>query len=287
MSRPGAVGDLRSPHNGRVDAETEAGGQAAGDAADDATSGAGRESAPAAAAGPAPARPQAGPGPGVDPGTDSDTDTDTDTHADTDEADAAGAGPGTDDAAAGEDPALVAAQREERARRRLRQTARDMVISMAVVTVGVLALWLPFHRGTPDPVRTVDPASVVAGARSTEPWPVYAPVGLPATWRCTSARIDTALDGQDVVHLGYLTPDEKYVGLEQSATKALSFVSDATVQGRATGSRTVAGSTWTTYESDDGSHRSLVRQASGATYVVVGTASWDEIATFTTSLRAG
>jgi len=187
----------------------------------------------------------------------------------------------------GEDPALIAAQREERARRRLRQTARDMILSMLVVAAGVLVLWLPFHRSTPDPVKTVDPTSVIVGARATETWPVLAPVGLPATWRCTSARVDTALDGQDVVHLGYLTPDNLYVGLEQSATKALAFVTDATVSGRQTGSRDVGGTTWATYQSDDGTHRSLVRTADGATYVVVGTAPWDVIDKFATSLRPG
>ena len=188
---------------------------------------------------------------------------------------------------AGEDPALIAAQREERASRRLRQTARDMVLSMLVVAAGVLVLWVPFHHSTPDPVRTVDPAPVVAGARAAEPWPVLAPVGLPSTWRCTSARVDVALDGQDIVHLGYLTPDDMYVGLEQSATKAITFLTDATVSGRQTGSRVVAGTTWTTYQNDDGSHRSLVRTADGATYVVVGTASWEVLDTFTGSLRAG
>jgi hypothetical protein len=187
----------------------------------------------------------------------------------------------------GEDPALIAAQREERARKRLRQTARDMIISMLVVGAGVLALWLPFHRSTPDPVKVVDPTSVIQGARAAESWPVLAPVGLPSTWRCTSARIDTALDGQDIVHLGYLTPDDTYVGLEQSATKAISFVSDSTVSGRETGTRDVAGTTWTTYQNDDGTHRSLVRSASGATYVVVGTATWDVLDRFASTLQPG
>ena len=185
-----------------------------------------------------------------------------------------------------EDPEAIAEQREERARSRARQTARDMVISMVVVAAAVALLWFPFHRSTPDTVKTVDPTLVIAGARATEHWPVYAPVGLPATWRCTSARITTALDGQDIVHLGYLTPTDHYAGLEQSATKALTFVTDSTGGGRQSGTRVVAGTTWTTYESPDGSHRSLVRTANSVTYVVVGTGTWDEISTFTASLQA-
>jgi len=186
-----------------------------------------------------------------------------------------------------DDPAAVAALREERARSRLRQTVRDMTISMLVVAGAVVVLVAPWNRTTPDPVTVVDPSSMISGARDAEPWPVLAPVGLPSTWRCTSARITVAGDGQDVVHLGYLTPTTTYVGLEQSATKELGFVAEMTVGGRQTGSAVIDGVTWQTYESPDGKHRSYMRQADGATYVVEGRSSWADLTTFTDSLVAG
>ena len=183
-----------------------------------------------------------------------------------------------------EDPALVAAQREERASRRLRQTVRDMVLSMLAVFGVVLVIWLPSRlHGTPD-VATVDPSPVVSGARQSESWPVLAPVGLPADWRATSARIETAADGADIVHLGYLTPTSTYAGVEQSATKAVSFVRDATLHGHESGTSRIGGVAWTRYESDDG-HRSLVRTADGATYVVVGTGDWPQVEYFTSTLH--
>lgn len=187
-----------------------------------------------------------------------------------------------------EDPAEIAAQREERARRRLRQTARDMVISMLVVIGVVLLFWIPFRpHGDTGEVRTVDPTPVIEGARKAETWPVLAPVGLGAGWKCTSARIDVASDGQDIVHLGYLTPTSTYVGLEQSATKATSFVFDSTVKGREQGTVDVSGTTWTTYENDDQDHRGLVRTADGATYVVVGTGPFAQLEEFASKLQAG
>ena len=186
-----------------------------------------------------------------------------------------------------DDPAEIERQREERARKRLRQTARDMLISMLVVSGAVLLLVFPWNRGPSDPVKTVDPSAVIAGARAAESWPVLAPTGQPAAWRCTSARISTASDGQDVVHLGYLTPSTEYVGLEQSATKELTFVRDQTVKADKTGTQVIGSSTWTTYETADGTHRSLVLAQDGATYVVTGTATWDDLTTFTASLRAG
>ena len=186
-----------------------------------------------------------------------------------------------------DDPAEVARIREERASRRLRQTVRDMLLSMLVVTGVVLLLFLPWNHSQPDPVRVVDPNPVVTGARATEPWPVLAPVGLPSTWRCTSARIDTAGDGQDVVHLGYLTPATTYVGLEQSATKELAFVSEQTSGGVSAGSETIAGQTWQKLESPDGTQRSYVRSSGGVTYVVTGRADWTDLRAFTASLVGG
>jgi hypothetical protein len=186
-----------------------------------------------------------------------------------------------------DDPAAVAALRAERASRRMRQTFRDMLISMLVVSGAVVLLVAPWDRSQPDPVRVVDPTSVVTGARAAEPWPVLAPVGLPATWRCTIARVFTAGDGQDVVHLGYLTPGTTSVGLDQSATRELSFVRDQTVGGRPTGSAVISGVTWQKLESPDGKRRSLVRTADGVTYVVSGGASWADLTTFAASLVAG
>ncbi len=186
-----------------------------------------------------------------------------------------------------DDPAAVAAMREERASKRMRQTVRDMLISMLVVSGVVVLLVLPWNRGSSDPVRVVDPAPVVAGARAAEPWPVLAPQGLSADWRCTSARISTASDGQDVVRLGYVTPAATSAGLVQSATKEVAFVRDESVGGDAVGTVDVAGRTWQELESPDGTRRSLVRQVDGATYVVTGSASWADLQTFTASLVAG
>jgi len=186
-----------------------------------------------------------------------------------------------------DDPAEVARVREERASKRLRQTVRDMVVSMLVVTGGVLLLVAPWNRSAPDPVHVIDPTSVVDGARSAEPWPVLAPVGLPSTWRSTNARISTAGDGQDVVHLGWLTPSTTSAAIDQSATKELTFVREVTVDAQPAGSAQIDGATWQKLETTDGKRRAFVREADGATYVVSGGASWADLTTFADSLVAG
>lgn len=198
-----------------------------------------------------------------------------------------------DEAAAAEDArvaqerAAAAVERAERERKRLRQTVRDMILSMAVVAGVVLLLFQPWGRSTPDPVRTVDPTPVVSTARETADWPVLAPTGQPATWRATSARFEVAADGESVLQTGYLSPSTKYVGLAQSRTKETAFVRDRSGEGEPAGTATLGGVTWDRLETPDGKQRSLVRVDDGVTYVVTGQADWPEIEAFAASLKAG
>lgn len=186
-----------------------------------------------------------------------------------------------------DDPAAVAADREARQKKRLRQTVRDMLLSMLLVTGVVLVLVAPWNWNTPDPVREVDAAPVIAGAREAYDWPVLAPQDLPTSWRATSARIETAGDGQPVVVLGWVSPATEFVGLQQSPTQMTDFVSTATLKGVAGDDVTIGPDTWTRYVNGDETRRSLVRTGSGITYVVTGTGDWPEIEGFAATLRAG
>jgi hypothetical protein len=193
---------------------------------------------------------------------------------------------GPADDAEADDWEAVQAQRAEREKRRLRQTVRDMVLSMAVVTVVVLLLVAPWNWNTPDPVKEVDPTPVIAGAREQLDWPVLAPT-LPAGWRATSARIETADDGQPIVVLGYLSPDQEYVGLQQSDTRITDFAKDATLNGKPAGEVTIGGTAWERLVNPDETRRSLVSKDGDVTYVVTGTGSWAQVEGFTATLRAG
>jgi hypothetical protein len=95
-----------------------------------------------------------------------------------------------------------------------------------------------------------------------------------------------AADAQPIVHLGYLSPGTKYVGIEESATKVTSFVRDAVVGGQPSGSTTINGQVWQRYVSPDGTQKSLVQSSSDVTYVVNGQADWPDIEAFVKSLSS-
>ncbi len=174
-------------------------------------------------------------------------------------------------------------------RSRVRQTARDMVWSLAVVGVFVAFLVAVTYREKPDPVRVVDPAPAVAQARAQAAFVPVVPVGLPAAWRPTSARYEraavSAVPNAALWHLGYLTPTDAYAAVDQVegdptvAVRAL--VEGARPSGVGTG--TFAG--WQRWQTADGRRTAYVLPGSASTVVVSGSADDRELATFADALR--
>ncbi len=153
---------------------------------------------------------------------------------------------------------------------RLRQTVRDMVISLAVVLASIAVIMAITWRPTPDPVRVIDPTPVLVQARAEADYPILYPAGLDAAWRPTSARweITPASAPDPAWHVGFVTPDDAYAQLGQSVTEDPSYVGDQI------GAAEPAGEWegWIRYDSID--QRALVRVDSGVTVVVSGTAPW-------------
>ena len=152
-------------------------------------------------------------------------------------------------------------------KKRGRETAADMLRSLAVVLVLVVLMW--FLAQPPDsdeqPIRVVDPTADVAAFGATVP-AAPVPTGLPETWRPTSS---TLLSDPDALRIGYVTAEGEYAEYAASTAPAQEFLPDITGKGEQLAPREVAGQTWERYEAADGSV-SLVREY-GSVLVVVGT----------------
>ena len=174
------------------------------------------------------------------------------------------------------------------ARKRGRETAIDMVRTLAVIAVPVLLLVLVVARQpSPDPVRLVDWAPVSLTAAEQAAYPVVAPAGLPAEWRATSARFEPVprQRGATLWHLGLLTPADDYAGLEQSDADPTGVVEDFTFEGTPAGTVDLGGATWSRYTAGTNGYRSLVRTWGTSTVVVNGSAEWAELDQLAGSLR--
>lgn len=164
---------------------------------------------------------------------------------------------------------------------RLLQTVGDMVRSIAVVLAVVGVILFLSHRAQPDPVREVSMTNPLIVAQISAGFPVLVPEATKG-YRLTSARFEKGEPG--VWHLGYVTPQDAYVQLEQSATSDLGFISDQLTGAARTGSQTIGSAAWVAYEGQD--NRALVRTADGVTTAVSGTAPMAELAKVAGSLTA-
>lgn len=158
-----------------------------------------------------------------------------------------------------------------------------MLVILAVVVAFVVLREI--NRNDPaSPVRSIDYTRDADFARDQAGFEVLAPPSLPAGWRATTARYVPGAD--EHWHLGMLTDDDRYVGLEQSADLAETMV-EQHVDEAATRADpvSVAGAEWTTWR-DGGGDLALVRQDAGTTTLVVGhEVDADVLADFVASLR--
>ncbi len=170
-----------------------------------------------------------------------------------------------------------------------------MVRTLAVIFIPLLIISFFFTRNLADhPVNVVDYRTVLAKARSEAPYPVLAPVGLPATWRATKAewvpKGDTYLNEQPSVRnlwqLGFLAPDEIFVALNQGDALPEQFIEDYTREGVADGTSQLDGQPWERRISPDERTRSLVRSTPTVTTIVVGDTAYEGLEAFASTLSA-
>jgi hypothetical protein len=157
----------------------------------------------------------------------------------------------------------------------------DIVRSMVVIALIVLAVWgigKFFTVDGGDPVKPIDYVQVVDQARPAATFDLVAPSSIPEGWRATSARFEP-----NSWHLGVLTDDDEYIGLEQvkvSVDRAVDRYADGS---KLKGETTVAGDAWTVRTGPDG-RLTYVRRAGGLTTLVNGTAPRDDIEAYVASL---
>jgi uncharacterized protein DUF4245 len=152
-----------------------------------------------------------------------------------------------------------------------------------LLVIGAFVAFRAINRTQPDnPVRPVDYEQTLQYARDQADFPLLAPASLPRGWRATSV---TFVPDPVRWHLGILTDQDEYVGLEQSrsslATMVERYVDGNAVEGRVV---RVDGEPWRRW-SDAGGDSALTRVDAGVTTLVVSDAGEDVLVDFTETLR--
>lgn len=164
------------------------------------------------------------------------------------------------------------------------QTLGDMVRSMVILAllvgliVGIGALLSDEEER---PVRAVDYSGQLSSARDLAEFPVLAPQGLGPGWVPTSVDLQSS-SGTVRWHLGFLTPEQEYVGLEQGDFEPEGLVRQYVGDLRPRGRVQVDGEQWRLFRGD--TDTALVRRHGRAVTIVVGTAGAEVLTEFAESL---
>ncbi|MEU4288002.1 DUF4245 domain-containing protein [Kribbella sp. NPDC026596] len=211
-----------------------------------------------------------------------------------------GQGPSNDGApAATEDPRAVAAAREKaRARaeaiayreqnRKDRAKARtlpNMVWALVACFIVVAFLMIVTWRPKAEKVNAVEYSAQLEDARKVAPW-VRGPEPMPTGWTATSVEFRAPEQRPMTWHLGIVTTEKKYVGLEQSNVTGGQFQSDKMGRTSDDGTSTVSGVTWQRKVLlDRKEENALVLVGSGVTTIVTGNAGYPALEAFASTLR--
>lgn len=128
-------------------------------------------------------------------------------------------------------------------------------------------------------VRAVEYEPTLAAAREAASYPVLGPAELPAGWRANSVRYRSA---SEVWHLGILTDEDLYIGIEQAPTSVEEMVEEFAAEAAPEGTREVGGDTWDLLR--EGDRTTLVREDADAITLVTGDAPQATIEEFVAEL---
>jgi hypothetical protein len=168
---------------------------------------------------------------------------------------------------------------------RYQRSFSGMVGAMLILVVVVFAfvIFRAVNRNdVADPVRAIDYVGVADYAGEQAPYELLVPDPLPEGWIATSAEFTAG--PASGWHLGLLTEDRSYVGVEQAVDSARALVREHVDADAVRGEDvTIDGQVWQAW-TDAGGDTGLVAEGDDVTTLVVGTIDQAELIAFVDSL---
>lgn len=157
-----------------------------------------------------------------------------------------------------------------------------LVICLVVVAFLILVTWRPKGEAKP---KAVEYTAQLQDARKAAAW-VRGPEPMPSGWTATSVEFRAPEQQPMTWHLGVVTSEKKYVGIEQSNVTGGKFQSDKLGRTSDDGTTAVAGVTWQRKVLlDRKGENALVLVGSGVTTIVTGNAGYPALETFASALH--
>ncbi len=172
---------------------------------------------------------------------------------------------------------VMSAPRSSRGNPAMGDIVRSVIV-IGLIVLGLYAFGKLFTQEPESPVNAIDYATIVEQARPAAGFDLLAPTSLPKGWKATSATLNI-----EWWHLGVLTDDDEYIGLEQikgSVDRAVDRFADGS---KPDGTAEVDGETWSVRKGPL-ERTTYVRSDGDVTTLVVGTTSRSEIEDYISSL---
>jgi hypothetical protein len=165
------------------------------------------------------------------------------------------------------------------------RTMTNMVWALLACFIVVAFLAIVTWRPKSEKVRVVEYSAQLEDARKVASW-VRGPEPMPAGWSATSVEFRAPEQSPITWHLGIVTEQKKYVGLEQSNVTSPGFLAEELGKTSDDGTSTVAGVVWQrkTLLDRDG-EQALVLIGSGVTTIVTGNAGYQALETLAAALH--
>lgn len=179
----------------------------------------------------------------------------------------------------------IAYRTQDRANRAKARTLTNMFWALLATFIVVAFLMTVTWRPKEEKVRAVPYTEQLADARAVASW-VRGPDPMPEGWVATNVEFRAPEQSPMTWHLGTVTNEKKYVGLEQSNQTAPRYQNDELGKTEDDGTSTIGGVVWqrkTLLERKD--EHALVLIGSGVTTIVVGNAGYPALETFAATLR--
>lgn len=157
------------------------------------------------------------------------------------------------------------------------------MVILVLVVVGFVVFRDVNRNDPPSPVKAEDYLTPAKYARTAADFPLLAPKKLPDGWIATSVTFDQGK--KQAWHLGCLTEDRRYVGLEQAHRPIPDMVEEYVDPDAEQGDDvTTGGETWQSW-TDAGGDTALVRRGDDVTTLVVGQVPLATLETFIATLH--
>lgn len=164
----------------------------------------------------------------------------------------------------------------------------DILRTVFVLGAMILAVWfvanLVYSKTPEDVVPKVDHVAAIAEARAVASYPIVAPRDLPSGWRANGARFEPA-ETQQPWHLGVITEDGEYIGLDQAKRSVDAMVRSYARGSKAAGEAEFGGIEWSVRRGP-GSSVAYVRTVGDSVVIVVSDADRDDVERYVASLSS-